>query len=74
MIYVFLTLFLVAGFTGMWLSHVSLNVSMHDSFYVIAHFHIMLSGAAMTAIFPDFIIILMLYLVLNILEYLDLCI
>ena len=50
----FLTLFLVAGFTGMWLSHVSLNVSMHDSFYVIAHFHIMLSGAAMTAIFSGF--------------------
>ena len=43
--------FLVAGFTGMWLSHVSLNISMHDSFYVIAHFHIMLSGAAITGIF-----------------------
>jgi heme/copper-type cytochrome/quinol oxidase subunit 1 len=50
----FLLLFLVAGFTGMWLSHVSLNVSMHDTFYVIAHFHIMLSGAAMVGIFSGF--------------------
>jgi heme/copper-type cytochrome/quinol oxidase subunit 1 len=50
----FLFLFLVAGFTGMWLSHVSLNVSMHDTFYVVAHFHIMLSGAAMVGIFSGF--------------------
>nr|YP_004841742.1 cytochrome c oxidase subunit 1 [Ichthyophthirius multifiliis]AEL89284.1 cytochrome c oxidase subunit 1 [Ichthyophthirius multifiliis] len=50
----FLFLFLVAGFTGMWLSHVSLNVSMHDTFYVVAHFHIMLSGSAMVGIFSGF--------------------
>jgi heme/copper-type cytochrome/quinol oxidase subunit 1 len=50
----FLFLFLVAGFTGMWLSHVSLNVSMHDTFYVIAHFHIMLSGSAIVGIFSGF--------------------
>jgi len=43
--------FLVAGFTGMWLSHVGLNVSMHDTFYVVAHFHLMLSGTAMVGIF-----------------------
>jgi heme/copper-type cytochrome/quinol oxidase subunit 1 len=46
----YLFLFLVAGFTGMWLSHVGLNVSMHDTFYVVAHFHIMLSGAALMGI------------------------
>ena len=50
----FILFFLVAGFTGMWLSHVGLNVSMHDTFYVIAHFHLMLSGAAMVAIFSGF--------------------
>ncbi len=48
---IFIFFFLVAGFTGMWLSHVSLNISMHDTFYVVAHFHIMLSGAAITSIF-----------------------
>lgn len=50
----FIFFFLVAGFTGMWLSHVGLNVSMHDTFYVIAHFHMMLSGALVTSIFAGF--------------------
>ncbi len=43
--------FLTGGFTGMWLSHVGLNISMHDSFYVVAHFHLMLAGAAVTGCF-----------------------
>jgi heme/copper-type cytochrome/quinol oxidase subunit 1 len=47
----YILLFLSGGLTGMWLSHVGLNVSMHDSFYVIAHFHLMLSGATVTACF-----------------------
>ena len=50
----FIFLFLVAGFTGMWLSHVSLNISMHDTLYVVAHFHLMLSGAVVMAIFTGF--------------------
>jgi len=50
----YILFFLVAGFTGMWLSHVGLNVSMHDTFYVVAHFHLMLSGAAVTGIFAGF--------------------
>ena len=50
----YIMFFLVAGFTGMWLSHVSLNVSMHDTFYVVAHFHLMLSGTAVTGIFAGF--------------------
>ncbi len=50
----YILFFLVAGFTGMWLSHVGLNVSMHDTFYVIAHFHLMLSGAAVTGCFIGF--------------------
>lgn len=47
----YILIFLVGGFTGMWLSHVGLNVSMHDSFYVIAHFHLMLSGVTVMGIF-----------------------
>ena len=38
----------------MWLSHVGLNVSMHDTFYVVAHFHLMLSGTALVGIFAGF--------------------
>jgi heme/copper-type cytochrome/quinol oxidase subunit 1 len=47
----YMLLFMSGGLTGMWLSHVGLNVSMHDTFYVIAHFHLMLSGATITACF-----------------------
>ena len=38
----------------MWLSHVSLNISMHDTLYVVAHFHLMLSGAVVMGIFAGF--------------------
>ena len=47
----YMILFMSGGLTGMWLSHVGLNVSMHDTFYVIAHFHLMLSGATLLACF-----------------------
>ena len=50
----YIMLFLVSGFTGMWLSHVGLNVSMHDTFYVVAHFHLMLSGTAMMGLFAGY--------------------
>ena len=50
----FIFFFLVAGFTGMWLSHVSLNISTHDTLYVVAHFHLMLSGAVIMGIFSGF--------------------
>ena len=50
----FILFFLVAGFTGMWLSHVSLDISMHDTLYVVAHFHLMLSGAVVMGIFVGF--------------------
>lgn len=49
--FAFILFFLSGGLTGMWLSHVGLNVSMHDTFYVVAHFHLMLSGATMTGAF-----------------------
>ena len=50
----YILVFLVGGFTGMWLSHVGLNVSLHDTFYVVAHFHLMLSGTALTGCFAGF--------------------
>jgi cytochrome c oxidase subunit 1 len=53
-VFAYLTFFLAGGLTGMWLSHVGLNISMHDTFYVVAHFHLMLSGAVMTSIFAGF--------------------
>ena len=50
-VFIYLTFFISGGLTGMWLSHVALNVSTHDTFYVVAHFHLMLSGVVMSSIF-----------------------
>jgi len=49
--FAFCWFFLSGGLTGMWLSHVSLNVTMHDTFYVIAHFHLMFSAGVLTGAF-----------------------
>ena len=35
----------------MWLSHVGLNLYVHDTFYVVAHFHFMFSAATFSALF-----------------------
>ena len=50
----YILVFLVGGMTGMWLSHVALNISMHDSFFVIGHFHLMLSGVVLVGSFTGF--------------------
>ena len=49
--FAFLLFFLSGGLTGMWLSHVGLNVYVHDTFYVVAHFHFLFSAATFSAIF-----------------------
>lgn len=48
---VFFFFFLCGGLTGMWLSHVGLNVYVHDTFYVVAHFHFMFSASTFSAVF-----------------------
>jgi cytochrome c oxidase subunit 1 len=50
----FLTFFLSGGLTGLWLSHVGLNLFVHDTFYVVAHFHFMFSCATFSALFAGF--------------------
>lgn len=47
----FIAFFLSGGLTGMWLSHVGLNIYVHDTYYVVAHFHMMFSSATFSAIF-----------------------
>lgn len=47
----FFFFFLCGGLTGMWLSHVGLNVYVHDTFYVVAHFHFMFSSSTFSALF-----------------------
>lgn len=47
----FFFFFLCGGLTGMWLSHVGLNVYVHDTFYVVAHFHFLFSAATFSIVF-----------------------
>lgn len=47
----FVSMFISGGLTGIWLGNSSLDLSLHDTYFVIAHFHLVMGVASLFGMF-----------------------
>jgi cytochrome c oxidase subunit 1 len=52
--FTFIFFFISGGVSGMGVAHTGMDILFHDTFYVIAHFHVMFASAAMFSGFSAF--------------------
>jgi len=50
----FVFFFVTGGISGMYVANTGMDILFHDTFYVIGHFHIMLSASASIGVFAAF--------------------
>nr|QIB71965.1 cytochrome c oxidase subunit 1 [Gruberia lanceolata] len=47
----FISFFVIGGLSGSFCAHAATDIMLHDTYYIVGHFHIMLSGSLMAMLF-----------------------